>query len=186
VQVEAQQIRKHDQWKSVRILGLDGAYVLGRGEKQPVLVVVDLGSGEPITVGYVNEYDPQAIIRWLRPLVQRHGISVIVTDDLFSYSVVAKKLQLGHQVCQFHARRWLGRTLKELQEHLPKEWLWMLDEVRQLLEVLHPQGSQRLYALWKQLPGRRAGQNKPLSALEQLRDLLLRLSESWLPPISTN
>lgn len=179
VQAEAGQRKKQNQWKPVRILGLDGAYVLGWGEKQPVLVAVDLGTGEPITVGYVNEYDPQAIIRWLRPLVQQHGISVIVSDDLFSYRVVAQKLQLGHQVCQFHARRWVGKTLKELQENIPNEWLWMLDEIRQLLDVLHPEGSQRLYALWKQLPGRRSGQNKSRSAVEQLRDLLLRLSETW-------
>lgn len=178
-QTQAEQIKKHNQWKPVRMMGLDGAYVLGWGEKQPVLVAVDLGTGEPITVGYVNEYDPQAVRRWLAPLVQRHGITVIVTDDLFSYRVVAKKLQLGHQVCQFHARRWVGKTLKDLQETIPKEWLWMLDEIRQLLDVLHPAGSQRLYALWKQLPGRRPGQNKARSALEQLRDLLLRLSESW-------
>jgi len=179
VQEASQKIKKYNQWKRVRILGLDGAYVLGWGEKQPVLVAVDLGTGEPLTVGYVNEYDPQAMQRWLVPLVQRHGVSVIVTDDLFSYRVVAEKLGLGHQVCQFHARRWVGRTLKELQEHIPKDWHWVLDEIRQLLEDLHPEGSQRLHALWKQLPGRRPGQNKSRSALEQLRDLLVRLSQSW-------
>ncbi len=52
------------------------------GEKQPVYVAIDLEAGEPITVGYINEYDPQAIIRGLRPLVQENGISVIVTDNL--------------------------------------------------------------------------------------------------------
>jgi len=179
VQAEAQKGKRRNQWKPVRVLGLDGAYVLGWGEKQPVLVAVDLGTGEPITVGYINEYDPQAVARWLRPLVQRHGVSVIVTDDLASYKIVAEKLQLGHQVCQFHVRRWVGKTLKDLQETIPKQWLWILEEVRQLLDVLHPEGSQRLYALWKQLPGRRSGQNKSRSALEQLRDLLLRLSRDW-------
>ena len=109
VQAEVQTIKKRNQWKPVRMLGLDGAYVLGWGGKQPVLVAVDLGTGEPIALGYINEHDPQAIRRWLEPLVQQHGISVIVTDDLFSYKVVAEKLQLGHQVCQFHVRRWVGR-----------------------------------------------------------------------------
>jgi hypothetical protein len=56
-------------------------------------------------------------------LVQRHGITVIVTDDLSSYKIVAEKLQLGHQVCQFHVRRWVGKTLSGLQETIPKEWL---------------------------------------------------------------
>jgi len=179
VQEAAQQIKKHNQWKAVRILGLDGANILGWGDKQPVLVAVDLGTGEPLAIGYLNEYDPQAVRRWVAPLVQKHGITVIVTDDLSSYKIVAEKLQLGHQVCQFHVRRWVGKTLKELQETLPKEWLWVLEQIRQLLEVLPPDGSKTLYALWKQLPGRRSKRNQVRLALEQLRDLLLRLSQDW-------
>lgn len=179
VQAESEKLKKHHQWKSVRVAGLDGAYVPGWGEKQAVLVAVDLGTGEPFALGYVNEYDPHAVRRWLAPLVQQHGITVIVTDDLFSYKVVAEKLQLGHQVCQFHVRRWVGKTLKQLQETVPKEWLWVLDQIRELLEVLPPDGSRRLYALWKQLPGRRSKPNQTRLALEQLRDLLLRLSQDW-------
>ncbi len=178
-QAEAQQRQKRSQWKRVRVIGLDGAYVLGWGEKQAVLVAVDLGSGEPIAIGYVNEYDPQAVQRWLAPLIQRHGITMIVTDDLSSYKVVAEKLQLGHQVCQFHVRRWVSKALKDLQETIPKEWLWVLEEIRQLIEILPAEGSKRLHALWKQLPGRRSKPDQARSALEQLRALLLRLSEDW-------
>ena len=179
VQAEAQTITKRNHWKPVRIVGLDGAYVLGWGEKQPVLVAVDLGSGEPIAIGYINEQDPQAVQRWLAPLVQRHGITVIVTDDLSSYKVVSEKLQLGHQICQFHVRRWVGKALKELQETIPKEWLWVLDEIHSLIDLLPPEGSKTLYTLWKQLPGRRSKRDQTRSALEQLRDLLLRLSQDW-------
>ena len=39
------------QWRPVRVLGLDGAYVLGWGEKRPVLVAVGLGEGQPIVLG---------------------------------------------------------------------------------------------------------------------------------------
>lgn len=179
VQDEAQKIKRRNQWKPVRVLGLDGANVLGWGEKQPVLVAVDIGTGEPIVVGYINEFDPQAVRRWLEPLVQRHGITVIVTDDLFSYKIVAEKLQLGHQICQFHVRRWVGKTLKELQETIPKPWLWVLEEIRQLIDLLPLEGSKTLYTLWKQLPGRRSLPRQARSAMEQLRDLLLRLSEHW-------
>lgn len=179
VQGEAQKLKKRNHWKPVQVLGLDGAYVLGWGEKQPVLVAVDMGTGEPLTVGYINESDPQAVCRWLEPLVQRHGITVLVTDDLFSYKVVAEKLQLGHQVCQFHVRRWVGKTLRNLQITLPKEWLWVLAEIRELLEFLPPDGNRSLYALWKQVPGRRSHPSQARSALEQLRDLLLRLSQDW-------
>jgi len=179
VQEEAKKIKKRNHWKPVRILGLDGAYVLGWGEKQSVLVAVDLGTGEPIAIGYINEQDPQAVRRWLEPLIQRHGITVIVTDDLSSYKIVAEKLQLGHQICQFHVRRWVGKTLKELQETVPNEWLWVLDEIHQFLDLLPPEASKDLYALWKQLPGRRSRRNQTRSALEQLRALLLRLSQDW-------
>lgn len=179
VQEAAQKIQRGNRWKRGRMVGLDGASVLGWGAKQPVLVAVDLGSGEPLAVGYVNEYDPQAVRRWLAPLVQQHGITVIVTDDLASYKVVAEKLQLGHQVCQFHVRRWVGKTLRQLQETVPKEWLWVLDEIHALLDVLPPDGSKSLYVLWKQLPGRRSLPNQARSPLEQLRDLLLRLSQDW-------
>ena len=118
VQGEAQKLKRHNQWKPVRILGLDGAHVLGWGAKQPVLVAVDLGTGQPLTVGYIDEHDPQAVRRWLEPLVQRHGITVIVTDDLSSYKIVAEKLQLTHQVCQFHYLREASRPMYELDRAL--------------------------------------------------------------------
>jgi len=179
VQAEAEQIQKRNQWKPVRIVGLDGAYVLGWGAKQPVLVAVDLGTGEPLALGYLDESDPQALQRWLAPLIQRHGITVIVTDDLSSYKRVAENLQLGHQVCQFHVRRWVGKALQEFQETVPKEWLWVLEEIHSLIDLLPPDGSKTLYALWKQLPGRQSKREQPRSPLEQLRDLLLRLSQDW-------
>jgi Transposase IS66 family len=127
----------------------------------------------------VDEHDPQAVRRWLEPLVQQHGLTVIVTDDLFSYKIVAENLHLGHQVCQFHVRRWVGKTLKQLQQTVPKEWLWVLEEIHQLSELLPPDGSKSLYALWKQLPGRRSLPTQSRSAMEQLRNLLLRLSDHW-------
>jgi hypothetical protein len=179
VQAEAGQRQKQNRKKSVRVLGLDGAYVLGWGEKQPVLVGVDLGDGQVVTLGHVNEYDPEAVRRWLDGVVKQLGVSVMVSDDLHTYRIVAEELNLGHQVCQFHVRRWVGNALKELRQTVPKEWQWALDEIEQLIETLPLQGDQRLYALWKQLKVRRSGTGKPLSALDQLRSLLLRLSQHW-------
>jgi len=95
-----------------------------------------LGEGQPVVVGYVDEYNPQAVRRWLEPLVKRLGVSVIVTDDLVHYKTVAQKLELEHQICQFHVRRWVGRTLKELRETVPKDWLWVVDEVKLLITEL--------------------------------------------------
>jgi hypothetical protein len=73
----------------------------------------------------------------------------------------------------------VGKALRELQDTLPKEWLWLLDEIHAFLDVLPPDGSQTLYALWKQPPGRRSKPNQARSPMEQLRDLLLRLSQAW-------
>jgi transposase-like protein len=111
--------------------------------------------------------------------VQQHGVTVIVTDGLLSYRLVAEKLGLGHQVCQFHVRRWVRRVVRELEQTVRNEWGWVLEEVRQLLEVLPFEGSKRLYALWKILPGRTSQPDQPRTPLEHLRALLLRLSKSW-------
>jgi hypothetical protein len=106
-------------------------------------------------------------------------VSVIVSDDLASFRTVAEKLGLEHQVCQFHVRRWVGRTLRELRGTVPKEWLGVLEEIQRLLAELPPDGSRRLFELWKQIPERRVGQVGVRSSLEQLRNLLIRLSEHW-------
>jgi transposase-like protein len=191
----AGQLKRRRIWKPVRVLGLDGAYVRAWGEVRPVLVAVDLGESQPVAIGYVDEYNPQAVRRFLKPLVKRLGVSVIVTDDLVHYKTVADKLDVEHQICQFHVRRlpanathlidymqagWVGRTLKELHRSVPEEWLWVMDEVQHLMAELPLEGSKRLYELWKQIPlGRRGRMDQPLSALDQLRQLLLRLSEHW-------
>lgn len=178
-QGQGEKLGKQNQCKPVRVLGVDGAFVLGWGEKRPVMVAVDLGEGQPVAVGYVNEHDPQAIQRWLGPIIQRLGVSVIVTDDWAPYRSVAKQLDLEHQICQFHVRRWVGRALKELQNSLPQEWLWVLEEIQKLLAELPPEGAKRLYALWKQVAVRRGKSTNHLTPVDQLRDLLIRLSEAW-------
>ena len=73
---------------------------MGIAEKRPVMVAVDLGEGQPVAVGYVDEHDLQAVRRWLEPIVQRLGVSVIVTDDLALYRVLARQLNVEHQICQ--------------------------------------------------------------------------------------
>lgn len=180
VQRRAEQLERERQWKPVRVLGVDGAYVRGWGETQPVLVAVDMGTGEPVTVGYVDEKDPQAVKRFLEPLMQRLGVSLIVTDDLSSYKQVAEALQLEQQICQFHVRRWVGRTVHELKETLPPEWVGMATEVRQLLRDLPIEGDKRLVALSRQLPPSQMGRpGSEYTPVDQLRSLILRLAENW-------
>ena len=104
---------------------------------------------------------------------------VLVTDDLTSYKGMADKLGLTHQVCQLHVRCWVERTLHELRKSLPEAWQATLAEVKTLLAELSPEGSRRLFELWKPVPERRAGRGQEPSPLGQLRYLLIHLSEHW-------
>ena len=96
IQEQAKLLEKHRHWQPVRVLGLDGVYPLGKGEKKPVLVAVDLGNGQPVAIGKVDESNPHAVRRWLEPLVKRLGGTVLVAHDLLSFRVVAEKLELEH------------------------------------------------------------------------------------------
>jgi hypothetical protein len=74
VQKRAHQLELQRYWQPVRVLGVDGAYVRGWGKTQPVLVAVDMGTGQPVRLGYADEKDPQAVRRFLEPLMQRLGV----------------------------------------------------------------------------------------------------------------
>jgi transposase-like protein len=171
--------QKRRQWQAVRVLGVDGAYPLGWGQKRPVLVAVDLGNGELVAIGYVNEHDPRAVKRFLKPLVQRLGVSVIVSDDLASFRMVADQLGVEHQVCQFHARRWIGQRLHQLRETVPKQWLWVVDETKRLIEELPVDGDRQLLDLYKQVAVPWSPPDQPLKPEDRLRYLLIRLSDNW-------
>ena len=180
VQRRAAELGRERFWKPVRVLGVDGAYVRGWGKTQPVLVAVDLGTGEPVRVGYVDEKDPQAVKRFLEPMVQRLGVSVIVTDDLSSYKQVAEALQLEQQICQFHVRRWVGLAVHELKETLPPEWRGVAGEVRQILRDLPSEGDKRLVALLHQFsPSHWSRSGGEFSPVDKLRLLIVRLAENW-------
>ncbi len=179
LQAQAELLQQRRKWQPVRVLGVDGAYPLLGGRPQPTLIAVDLGTGQPVAVGQVDEANPEAVRRFLKPLIQRLGVSVIVTDDLASYRKVAEKLGIEQQVCQFHVRRWVGLALHELKQTLPQEWLWVLDEIKSLLAELPLEGSRRLFELWKQIPEKRTGQSGEHSPLEKLRYILIRMSEHW-------
>ena len=77
---------------------------------QGVMVAVDMGDGQPLESGAIDEKEVAAVTAWLRDLKQRHAIGVIVTDDLATYRGITERLELGHQVCHFHVRRWVGRA----------------------------------------------------------------------------
>lgn len=175
VQAEGEEIQRRTKWKQARVVGVDGAWLNGQG----VMVAVDMGDGQPLAIGAIDEKDMAGVMQWLRMLKQKHGIGAIVTDGLAMYRGITEKLGLGHQVCQFHVRRWVGRTCWELSQKLPEEWLWMIERIKLIMEELPPDASRQLLDLYKQLPGHlKRGQER--TPMDQLRHLLIRLSESWV------
>lgn len=174
VQAAAERLRGRQQWRPARLVGVDGAWLNGQG----VMVAVDLGDGQPLAIAAIDEKDVAGVLRWLRGLKQRHGIGAIVTDDLVTYRSIADKLEIGHQICYFHMRRWVSRTLHSLEERLAPEWQGLLPQIKQILEELPPNGGRQLLAFYKQVPGQlKHGQIR--TAEDELRHLLVRLSENW-------
>jgi len=175
VQEEGKRIRRRLKWKSARIVGVDGAWISGRG----IMVSVDLGDGELLSIAEIDEKEKDKLQIWLKALEQQHNIGAIVTDDLATYKEIVEELELGHQVCQFHVRRWVGRALKKLEEEIPPEWLYVILEIRQLIDELPSNGDKVLHNIWKEMPGRTTKPTEERTPLEKLRDMVLRLSQDW-------
>ena len=174
VQAAGEQLRGQQKWKPARVVGIDGAWLRGQG----ILVAVDLGDGQPLAIGALDEKDATSVLRWLRGLKQRHGIGAIVTDDLALYRGVAEQLELGHQVCQFHVRRWVGKACRDMEQRLPEDWHWVIARVKTILKDLVPEGDKQLLDLYKQIPAQ-LKQGQARAVLDELRHLLIRLSENW-------
>jgi transposase-like protein len=175
VQEAGQRIRRKLNWKPARVVGVDGAWVNGKG----IMVAVDLGDGQLLSIAEIDEKDKSKLEAWLKDLKQRHQIGVIVTDDLATYKEIGDDLEVGHQVCQFHVRCWVGRKLKELEEEVPEDWQEAIEQVRQLIEDLPKHGGKVLHEIWKRMPGRTTKRDEDRTPLEKLRDLVLRLSRDW-------
>ena len=175
VQQAGERIGHKLKWKGARVVGVDGAWIAGKG----IMVAVDMGDGELLAIAEIDEKEKGAVEAWLKALKQKHKIGAVVTDDLATYKEIADELELGHQVCQFHVRRWVGKALKTLEKELPPEWLHIIPKVQELINDLPVNGSKVLYELWKELPGRTTKPEEKRTPLEKLRDLVLRLCRDW-------
>ena len=109
-QEAGRQIQPRLKWKPARIVGVDGAWVNGKG----IMVAVDLGDGELLALAEIDEKEKVAVETWLKTLKQQHNIGAIVTDDLATYKEIAQELEVGHQICQFHVRRWGGTGVEKI------------------------------------------------------------------------
>jgi transposase-like protein len=195
VQEKGEQLRRTaqaaQQKHRVRVLGVDGAWIRLNGHSTGVMVAVDMGDGQMVSMEVVDEHDAYAVYRWLKPLVEQLGVEVMVTDDLTIYNTVEAQLEaegLGveRQLCRFHMLRWVGKALSELEKKLEVEegwpdWPRVVMEVRCLVEELPEKGDERLLELWQKLQQecgwrKRRAQN---TALQSLARLILQLMENW-------
>jgi hypothetical protein len=177
VQALASRLR-HGQPKRVRVLGVDGFYPKLCGQEQPTVVAVDLGTGQPIALKAIAEQDWRAVVKWLQPLVEALGVEVIVTDDLKEFALLARHLELPHQVCHFHLLRWVWKALETLRKQVDKQDHGILDEVWDIVKERPAEGAMRLFQLWSAIPVRRV-RDQQTSALYRLRLLILRLHDNW-------
>lgn len=194
VQEHAEELRRRakaqQQKHQVRVLGVDGAWIRLNGKTTGVMIAVDMGvdmgNGQMVSMEVVDEHDPQAVCRWLKPLVSEFGVQIMVTDDLTIYNTVEEKLVVKRQVCYFHMRRWVGKALRELEKKLSveegwTEWPRISAQVQQLVEELAPDGDRRLMELWQEVQRecgyrKRKDQDTPLQSLARL---ILHLMENW-------
>lgn len=190
VQEKGEELRRRaksqQQKHKVRVLGIDGAWIRLNGQTTGVMIAVDMGNGQMVSMEVVDEHDPEAVCRWLRPLVEEFGVQVIVTDDLTTYNTVEEELKVERQLCYFHMRRWVGKSLLDLEKKLAVEegwphWPQVIDEVRQLVEEMPQKGDERLLELWQAVQKecghrKRREQDTPLQSLARL---ILQLMENW-------
>lgn len=164
----------------VRVLGVDGTGARIKGKTGGAVMALDMGTGRPLFIEFLDEKNPEAVKDWLLPIVTEYGVEVIVTDDLASYGVVARDLELDHQRCIFHLMRHLGRLLRELRELLGEDLLPIADQVEAIAHALEPTGGHELYKLWEAMSDAKPpGEGEKASPAYRLRQLILRLSEHW-------
>jgi len=163
----------------VRVIGLDGFYTKVKGKDKGLMLMLDMGDGQPVAIAEVAEDNPDKLLAWLMPLVQQYGVEVMVTDDLFSYPVVAHGLELKRQVCRFHALRWMMLTLKECATTLGEAWQDTIDEVRRIIRHLPENGPHLLHLLWKRIVPPKGERTPAGDALAKLRLLVLKMAENW-------
>ncbi len=164
---------------SAPALGLDGARIQIKGQECGIVVAVDLGSGQPVSIARISEVDLEALVAWLEPLVKAYGVEVVVTDELSTYSVAAKILGLEHAHCQFHLKRRVSRLIQAFEAELGDGVRPLLARVKQIVEGLPEDGGKKLLDLALGIDARFDPRKKIQSPLYRLKQFILRLSEHW-------
>ena len=179
VRTVAEQLKTQLKKRKVRVLGLDGTLVKIRGQEHGIIIALDPGSGQPVGIAMVSEHDVKALLDWLEPLVKAFGVEVIVTDELPTYNLVARALDLRQAHCRFHLKRRVGRLIKNFESELGEQVKPLLDEVRQIIDELPQDGGKRLLRLGLKIKARFDPSKEVQDPLYRLKQFILRLSQQW-------
>lgn len=111
------------QIRGVRVMGVDGTgqRVKGRGS-EGVIAGVDLERGMLLEIDLISEDNPGEVREFIRGLVDRYGVEVIVTDEHRSYEGVEEIVEKGlcHYRCKTRFLRNKLRRVRELQKEMER------------------------------------------------------------------
>jgi len=147
----------------VRVLGADETVVRVRGRATLLGFVTDAQTGKTVGVDLLLAADSRAFLRWLQPYVERLGVEVLVSDDLNTYKPVVEALDIEHQVCLAHVRKWVTLRSQKITGWEEEKAL-----IRQLMRELPSGGGRVLLSL-----ERRVRRSPPL------RRLVVDLLQRW-------
>jgi len=176
---EALRLRRLRHQGRCPVVGVDGSGSRVAGQNEGVVVLVDMGTGQPIELAVVDEYDTEAMVNWLAPLVERYGVEVIVTDDLAIYDEVAKVLEVDHQRCLFHMKRRLGRRLRDFRDSLAEAWQADIDRVADIVDQLPREGGYLLNDIYNRIDAPPPKEGQEATPLYKFRRMIGMLSDRW-------
>jgi transposase-like protein len=160
---------------SVRVLGADETVVRVRGVGQLLGFVVDAESGETIGVDVLVEQDSKAFRDWLQQYTKL-GVQVLVTDDLATYRPVSHQLQVRHQVCLAHVRRWVARRLRRIEGSEEEKAL-----IREIVRELPTDGGERLLRLERRVRASPALRRLVIDLIGRWPALVYYQERPWVP-----
>jgi hypothetical protein len=156
-------------------LGVDG---FGLGRWGGVVAALSATSGQLVAWCWAQETTPEAWVGELAAAMRACGATGMVTDDLGVYREVARQQYWERSVCWYHWRRWVGRSLRALEDELPASGRALVAQVRRIVRELPADGAALLWALWRQVPVRRVWGQRASPWL-RLREVIRRLASGW-------
>ena len=104
--------QSHIQFSEV--LSFDEQYVKVMGEWIYKVTAMDSVTGHvyDIAIATKEEYDKEYVINFLKPLVEKFSIEVLVTDGAKMYPEIMEELGVKHKLCNFHKMQNLIKRIR--------------------------------------------------------------------------